>query len=442
MDGCPFPGVGEVLEPYVKPRDVVNDIRNRLHTYLEKHLQLDEGQPLSATNLISPPLSGALDDAPQGLSGVRKAYWNALKAHLEAKAKYDTLKSELGALSGQRAAAVRDDAAESNFVQECYLPLLRQREKLRKLRVVERALSDIESGTGGPATIAVDDLIKTRAGEMPILPSSQASRRSSAGDAERRILELKKAVLVAQRVVNQHHDTTAVAATVDGAAGHGPEAELFALQQARNELITWIETQLAVIGDAQVAGNMQRESRVVDGDHASIPVSTSEIGEIYGQYLVVRRKLLQTLQSPPLPEFRRDVKSQERRNASPSGKNSDKAGVAATSLLPFIPSLVSSKQREQELLQHMAYSRRQLSAAESETERLILRLADESHLVQPGARRGRDWAVAAETASKTTADFVQGRVKTGHVASASAQQTLADIDDLGSALGRLADHLR
>lgn len=41
------------------------------------------------------------------------------------------------------------------------------------------------------------------------------------------------------------------------------------------------------------------------------------------------------------------------------------------------------------------------------------RLADESHLVHPGASRGRDWTAAAEEAGEGTREFVLERARVG-----------------------------
>ena len=67
-----------------------------------------------------------------------------------------------------------------------------------------------------------------------------------------RVVELKKAILKAKSTIEscERQDSTAEQ------EGSGT-SELHALQQARNELIGWIETQLALIGDAQAEGDVR-----------------------------------------------------------------------------------------------------------------------------------------------------------------------------------------
>ena len=249
-------------------------------------------------------------------------------------------------------------------------------------------------------------------------------------EGEMRLVELKKAVLGAQATIQKCSSEEAGSrVTTKG------DPELYALQQARNELIGWIEKQLALIGDAQADGEEtpSPEKNGVENGHV---VSNEEIAQLYERYLAARRTLLDTVQTPqdispfaPVPDSTRPTRSPQ---------DAETTASSATTVLPFIEPLLATKDEEQNLIHQAAYVRRQLTAAEAGSERLMRRFADESHLVHPGASRGRDWALAAEEASETTKEFVLARAAAGATASKEAEGTLWKVEGAPEGLERLA----
>lgn len=417
---CPIPHVADALSPYIKPRTEVTAIRQNLHSYLERHLQLEDNQALSSTNISDPPLTGTLQEPPNAFSGVRRAYWRALRAHQAARARYENLKADLLQFS-------EVDSAPNTGKGADLLPLVRLREKRRKLQVLDRGFSGIEDGTIGAG---VDDLVLERVGEAPVPPSAQrtfgGNGTSGKAAAEERVLELKKAVLSAQRVVeSQQHDV----ATTNGAGGHG---EVYALQQARNELIGWIEKQLALIGEAQGDENDEAPPSTEPTEKA---VSGEEISRLYDGYLNARERLLQSVQLPPAPMPQPLLDPPPVAQHTPAGTQND----ASTTLLPFIPPLLSARNEEQSQIQRAAYMRRQLKAEETDNERLMRRLADESHLVHPGASKGQDWYDAASEAGKATEEFVRKKIEGGEKAAGEAERTVEEIGRVPGELERLVE---
>lgn len=432
MNTCPIPHVADALEPYVRPRAEATAIRQNLHSYLERHLRLEDNQALSAINVSNPALTGNLQEPPNAFSGVRKAYWRALRAHQAAQARYEDLKADLQQLTEETGHAAPD--AHAGTFGADLLPLVRQREKRRKLQVLDRAFSGIEDEGSGAIGAGVDDLVRQKVGEAPVPPSAQPlfTVNGAGGGkalAEDRILELKKAVLSAQREADADGNSIA-----NGVAGgrEGP-GEVHALQQARNELIGWIERQLALIGEAQAG----EAGATTSGDSHERAVSSEDISRLYDGYLDARERLLHVIQSPanqtPLPL----VDPSPRATQAATSTDADVAAAQATTLLPFIVPLLSAKNEEQSQLQQAAYIRRQLKAAEADSDRLMRRLADESHLVHPGASKGKDWYDAANDAGKTTEDFVRKKVEGGEKATKEAERTVQDIGDVPTSLEKL-----
>lgn len=374
---------------------------------------------------------------------MRGAYWRALRAHQVARERYEGLRAELdvlgrGATGGGNAGGEGggENGSDSALL---LLPLLRARERRRKLGAVERAVEAVEREGKGVVGAKIDEVVRRAVGDVPVLPTSQRGGGmvgSGREEGELRMMELKKAILGAKATIEKLDLEDSKVGNMRASGGAG---ELFALQQARNELIGWIEQQLAIIGDAQadavddVSSSPAKANGQEDDGHVATP---EEIMQLYGRYLEARRTLLDTVQS------RQDVSPLASAPDSPkpprtSSHENDAASTTATTLLPFIKPLLDTQASEQEIIQQAAYARRQLSAADSSSERLLRRFADESHLVHPGASHGRDWASAGEEAGEATRELVFARAKAGEKSSREAEVTLGKLKGFTGGLEKL-----
>lgn len=425
---CPVPEVAEALAPFIKTRDEVASIRQELQHHLRKQLGGND-KPLVSTNVHLAKGLQSQDAASTGLSGICGAYMRALEAHQSAQAKYDTLKAELE----QMAPTSNGKAKPRESVGLEYLPVLRQREKLRKLQVLDRTLSTISSPDHSPSMRSVDDYVRRVAGERPSPPAMEvpASKRDS--DVDQRVLELKKAVLSTKRRAEERAARPHIG-QFNGTTAPGSAAQVAGLQAALNELTAWMEQQLSIIGEPE-AQNVP-ESPLVNGHTAT--AETASIGEIealYDQYVSTRYHLIQAVNNRPLSGINLASDADHSRMTATRNGSITTAEV----LLPYIQYLNAAKQEEQSLLQQGGFLRRQITGAEAETAKLIARLAHESHLVQPGATRGEDWARAAADASKTTTDFVMARVSDGEASVRSGEHALAEVRHAPVMLDSLVD---
>ena len=428
---CPIPPVASSLESYILPRPTVSSIRQSLHSHLERQLRLENSQTLSLANLTDPPLTQTLPEPPASVTGVRRAYWRALRAHQVARERYEGLRAELDVVGGGRGEG--EVGGEREGAGRELLPVVRAREARRKLGAVERALEAVERQGNGVLGMKIDEIVRKAVGEVPALPGQRGGMGGGGGgreDGEMRLVELKKAVLGAKATI-QRCSSEEPGSRVPAKG----DPELFALQRARNELIGWIEKQLALIGDAQADGEKtpSPEKNAVENGHV---VSNEEIAQLYERYLAARRTLLDTVQTPQ--DISPFAPASDSTRPTGSLQDAETTASSATTVLPFIEPLLATKDEEQNLIHQAAYVRRQLTAAEAGSERLMRRFADESHLVHPGASRGRDWALAAEEASETTKEFVLARAAAGATASKEAEGTLRKVEGAPEGLERLA----
>lgn len=354
-----------------------------------------------------------------------------------ARERYEGLRAELDVAArnaGGAAAAGSSEAGEDDGGD--LMVLLRARERRRKLGAVEKAVGAVERAGEGVVGAKIDDVVKRTVGDVPVLPSQRGLMGGGGGggreEGEMRVVELKKAILKAKYTIEscEREDSTAEQ------QGSGT-SELHALQQARNELIGWIEAQLALIGDAQAeeSNDTSSPTKSNEDEETGSIASPAEILQLYDRYLEARDTLLDTVQQP------HDISPLAPAPASPkqtrTTQDTDSATTTATALLPFISPLLATQSAEQALISQAAYVRRQLAAADSTSEKLLRRHADESHLVHPGASRGRDWARAGEEAGEATRDYVLAKAKAGEIASKEAESTVVRLDGVTSGLERL-----
>ncbi|KAK3716709.1 hypothetical protein LTR37_006339 [Vermiconidia calcicola] len=439
VQDCPLPEVAEALGPFIKPRREVTNIRQGLQAYLQNQLRTD-GTPLSSVNLTQTGLS-LPHSPPQALSGVRKAYYKALVAHTAAQAKYDALRVELEQIKhNQSAPETTEDNRTSISFNDGYITLLQQKEKHRKLQVIEDAFSTILSNSG--ETSNLDDMIRRKIGDLPTPPSTQPSFNRNP-EVEGKMMELKKAVVSSKRRVDEQRTRGLTHAANGAGETYSSQAEIAGLQKALQVLTGWMENQLTVIAAAEPEVQQDAATPVRTRSSSRSQASAEDVETLYEDYIDARQRLVQTVNDPTdtRSEPRADKFGFETDNPSSRSPSRTKASTrsAAETILPHIPALVAAKQEEQTLIQQSAYIRRQLSAAEDETARLIQRLAHESHLVQPAASSGSDWAEAAREAGSTTEQFMNQRLEVGVGSVEAAENVLRSVRALPSVFDGLVD---
>lgn len=442
LEGCPLPKeVAEALQPYIKTRQEVEHVRRGLHASF----------PVSTLDTARKSYSETPE--PGGLTGVRKAYLQALQAHRVAQERYDALKTELEQLSRSEPTPGGAQGNKTAFLTESYVPLIRQRERRRKLAIVEKTLAKITAAGGDTVVESFDKVAKREVGELPHPPSTSGyADRELESDYD--LTRLKKAILSTKRELEEHEELSAQANGI--AEGDiNPHADLKALQKTHSELTAWMENQLAMISDVDSTkdGSSSTYSAADNSAGEEAAFSLSDIENLYKQYLDSRQRLL------------RVVSHQERQDSSPSSSpdttrhrstspttpttttttlDSDPSLPAPSELiLPYLSRLTSTKQTSQSLSQQTTHLRRQLTLAETQTQDILTRLADESHLVQPehhhhrrrgggggGAPQGQDWREAAEEAREATVNIVKKRVESGNSFAEQAVQTLESIHGL------------
>lgn len=438
QESFPLPEVAQALEPFIKPREEVAAVRRSLQRYLQKQLP-DDGGRLTSVSLTLPPVT-RLETPPSALTGVRKAYWKALQAQAAALANYNALQSEIDQIRQDRIGRNHQNGShDARSANESYIALLRQREKQRRLKVIDHAFSEI-SLTGGDLTgTALDDVVRKKIGDLPAPPTAQPSFNHSP-EVDSKVMELKKAVIAAKRKVESQQQNSRAHSLV-GSKSFSPQAEVAGLQKALQELTIWMDSQLTIIASAEAEPQSNLSSPGRSSSPVKAPLPAEAIEDLYEEYIEARERLVETVNHPPQTSLDQSVTTLDlderthRRKASSREATKSLAEV----VLPHTPTLVAAKQEEQALVQQAAYLRRHISTAEGETDRLMRRLADESHLVDPGASQAKDWVKAAAESGAATETFVNQRLKAGQESASAAKQALESIQSMPGSLDEMLE---
>ncbi|KAF2836441.1 hypothetical protein M501DRAFT_920234, partial [Patellaria atrata CBS 101060] len=335
----------------------------------------------------------------------RKRYLEALKANSEARKRRDALQAQIGALSSQE----KSDGNVSNPPDhrlDDYLSFLQQRRCYRKLQIIEESVRKITEVEPNPTQVNLKQFQKQELGEVPLPPASALEGESAEGHADESIFALKKEVLRAKGCMeNSKEAYNTVRGSRDSSHQPDVKTKVYALRCARDELINWIERELAKINEEETE---EHPGTTHDQENGSLKINTEKIQNLYDNYVSARKQFVETctIKSPEMTVHQSKTDTVVAQSAVKSTSTlSDTARY-----LPFLRELLETSSNERSLLQQQSYLRRQLASALKTTDRTLSRLADESHLVPPGSTSTLAWEQADKAARGETDGFVREKI--------------------------------
>ncbi|KAK6003937.1 hypothetical protein QM012_008787 [Aureobasidium pullulans] len=413
VEQCPLPELAEALRPYIKPREEVAEIRRGIDSLLNQYVD-DQNIPISRVTL---PTTGTSAQSALNtpFNGVRRAFMQALIARQKAQSQYDALKAELDLLQHTPSDKENDEKQENPVAET--VALIRQRQRRDRLLVIEKALDNLEKVRHNSRYADPSELLNNMQSQIPP-PLAQHSQDDSLADAQSHVFELQKAVLRAQSSIQSksHTNTPQQPITEDW-------KRAYALRKARDELIAWIEDELSKLSENEETMHSDMD---VSGDSGleSLDGIKSTLQELYSRYITSREHLVRVLNTQVKPNSDSDKPVLERQQSANDNDESIDAGLASK-VLPYIGILRSTVQEEAALMQHTSYLRRQITAASAETEQLLVRLSDESHMVRPGTSHTAAWAEAARDTRDSDKDVVHSHLFKGKTSIGSVGEFLA-----------------
>ncbi|KAI5240264.1 hypothetical protein E4T43_06220 [Aureobasidium subglaciale] len=413
VDQCPLPELAEALGPYIRSREEVTKIRRGIDFLLTQFVH-DENVPISkATLSVAETSAQSAINTP--FNGVRRAFMQALNARQKAQSQYDALKAEFGLL--QSPADKRENTETKGDPVADTVAIIRQRQRRDKLLVIDNALDNLEKVRHSSPYADPSELLNGMQAQIPP-PLAQQSHDESLAEVHSHIFELQKAVLRAQsNIQSKPH------------INHAKDTNLedwkraYALRRARDDLIAWIEGELARLSEDEDHMDPDLEMPADTGAESLEDIKTT-LQNLYDKYINSRQQLLRVLNTDYRAKSGGVRPVLDRQQSATSDPQSSNAGLAST-ILPFIEILRPTAQDEAALMQHTSYLRRQVTTVSAETEQLLIRLSDESHMVRPGTSHTASWTEAAKDARTRDADIINPHLGIGETSIGSVREILA-----------------
>ncbi|KAL8741320.1 MAG: hypothetical protein Q9190_006064 [Brigantiaea leucoxantha] len=434
----PLPRVAQALEPYIRSRHEILRIRQVLSLHTASSIQNVSKERQTSVSLALPDDDVKVIKIPPEITGIRMDYLKALQKHIDTKNEYTRISEELGKSTfpgRQREERLED--AELSDAGTTIEQLKQERQKNEKLRILLDYLAILASKDTVKPDFLNRDSVLAEIGPLPDLPSP--SQDYSDTDAKRDfkdlILDLKKSVLKATNAAKHENQLLCDIQNQPESTGKctgNPQARLLALTRTRNELIDWIETELA----------NSTQSQDLTPPPLSTPPPTSQLLESiqkgYTTYLHARQTLvtLSSRQPPPSSPYPSPTPS----NPQSPVKSRTKSPLRLPTNIP-----TSSHRTDLQIESHISH----ILASETRTTTALLeKLSQESHLLsnypppitsaefstasreEEAVRQARAWALAAENAEVAAEEVVRGRIEKGNEWMEEARGGLRGLKDL------------
>jgi len=447
-------GMQRVLEPYIRPREEVAHIRQILAVHLDSCLK--DGAAVGPLALVD---ANNLN-LPSTARGLHKEYLEALDANIRARNEFAASCRPQRRPSGETANTLADQG--SDRLQE-HLAIIRLRQRLEKLQVIERGLITLEQKPAASPDFLDPGEIFKDSRPLPDVPKDLVTAltidKATEGPQLKGLIDqLEKHVLQAKFLLQREEQ---LLEKVKSRSTARPEnvsesVKLEALNRTRVELINWMETELskAAGDDGDAEGHDSQRQRAPAGS-INMEEQLASIKEKYAQYLEARKTLLQLVSQQPQPSMKPRTKEEK-----PEAHLASKPLPVAHLLSPYLEQLLSLAHEQKGLIAHKSHLNTAISRQLKENGQVLGHLAEESHLIpahpMPGAPRSnaafaeatatvesygpsnrvRPWVFAADSAKISTLEAVAEKIEEGQIALEGSMRSLGELEQL---LGKPGD---
>ena len=456
----PIKDVHTSLEPFIKQGQEALRIKRVLALHLSSHVSPEGGLPLSQP-LSLVECGSSVGSVSSGIRGIRREYLRCIRANSKAREEYQKARRDHRTAEGHDDPPSKDNASLTNSLA-LFLDVVEYRRNHEKLQILQDYLDMLAQKPAAAAGHLDPQVILKSTDSPPSVPSDVMGRVGPRQEFQRTDLnelvdQLEKSVMRAKLLLKREQKLLANIRAESQSHGHQSGSKLQALGVARNELISWIETELAVAGDGGTdAENQQNSSLKETNGKDYINSKLSYIQRQYARYTKARQALVIAA------TVSLDVIDRSLAEDYPSVLEAKDEVELPTSmshvLQPYLKDLTSVSSQQKSMIQQKSYLTISLAKQLKEASQGLDRLADESHLLpgypleslQPKAsqssssfsegiashekpdssHRARAWVHASMAASKATNEDVVEKLEEGELAILEARQTLLDLQSL------------
>lgn len=454
------------LEPYIKHAQDVAQIRRVLSLYLSSHVNSKRGLQLPISQPLSLLGSGYdVGSASSGVRGIRREYLRCVRANIKAREQYEKLSREhqrtadSQSLKGDTGTKDHDT---SRISLESFLDVVKYRRKHERLRILQDYVDMLAQKPAAAADHLDPQVVLKDVDSLPSVPSEVMVSAGPRQESQRTDLnglvdQLEKSVLRAKLLLKREQKLLAKVST-EGQSHDKSSiisgSRLQALGTARNELINWIEMELAKAGESP--GDSDNDTSFKSAEKKGKDYIESQLSSIqrqYAQYTKARQALIIAAtesMGTPAPTSAEDDAA-----AIGTKEEAEKTTIMSHVLHPYLEVLTSVSNQQKSMIQQKSHLTISLAKQLKESGQGLDRLAEESHLLPAyplagsqrkglanspsfseeisnyekpdSSHRARAWVHASDAASKATKEAVADKLEEGEVAISDALQTLLDL---------------
>ncbi|KAJ9361719.1 hypothetical protein C8Q69DRAFT_506088 [Paecilomyces variotii] len=473
-----IPPFAKPLAPYLKSRQEAFRTRQILTLYLQSQIKFAEDgssggnqQSQPHISLCNPQSVVSVDCVPADFSGLRKEYLEALRENVAARKEYNALVDDVTSRKLMKQTNVAADARlskEPSAELQTYLALLRDRRRLKKLKVFEDHLARLDA----PDASDLDRLYKSGYssrgtdqldGQMEGGTSGSKEMREGLGQL---VYKLEKAVLRAKSQLDREKKLLQeLQASRESLEARSASAgvKVAALQRIRDELVQWVEAKLVASGGEGNDYLPQFSQDEVDDMSKAIEERKEQIRDQYASYVESRRALLDSISVASQPLASPPAKS-PLKSTTEGSSTGEVVDMEVLDLLPYASEvLLPLSKTQKSLALQKTYLSGILAKEKSTARRMLDRLSDESHLLpeypllarQPRYKqavtaissrsaaespelakpdeilsRAQAWAFASSAARTHERAYVEEKTDVGKEMAESAEQTLQEVYEI------------
>lgn len=389
--------IADALSPYVQTRQETLRIRRILTLFVAQSIENSHIKVPSPRSLAVPDDDTRVRHIPPEFTGVRKRYLHALQTHIKAREAYERQvrgpdEAEVKAIR-QNERNARNGTSAAITIQ---LELLQEQRKYQRLKILQKYLDQLAKQEAAKSNhLSVESIAKAVL-PLPELHSGTIAESEHTRSAKDLTLRLQKAVLRAKNNLEiergQLERLKSNGSSEENSAKVGskaPDRRVLALSQTRDELIYWIEQQLAKSTEQE-----NEESRIQSSRTDKIPLNIArrrkDIEERYEEYLRARRSLISSLSKMYDPIMSTPIETQET-SSSQRCEGDDTLHQEADLVLPYvIESFIPAADTHKTYLQQESYLAKILQSEINETDKVLSKMADESHLLSNHSSQAAD----------------------------------------------------
>ncbi|CAN8099302.1 unnamed protein product [Discula destructiva] len=439
--------IQKALGPYIRPREEAEHIRRILALNLRS---CHEGGPQNS------PLALAESDCTiktTDARGLQRDYLKALHANIKAQREYESVIQHQGGIETKGAnASERTDAGRL----EEQVTFVKLRQKQERLQISEKYLDLLSQKPAASSDFMQPGEVFRGSAHLPAVPSTVVSSftgdsSSTKTDLKALVDRLEKAVLRSKLLLKKEEllleQVKARSTVSSGKVSDG--VKLAALHATRNELITWMEAELAKASavDEPAPENSQWGGAQLDKAHMNEQLAL--IKDKYANYVAARKSLIQLVAQSPHPSIRPSEETHSTARSEPPPP------APSTHLItPYIENMLSISHEQKASITQKSHFSSVLAKQTEETGKALALLGEESQLLPEHPVRSRQghlgghmshkkgqeivnrvqpWISAADAAKLATLEAVAETLVQGQTALEASTKHLAEIDQL---LGR------